>query len=438
MASDLITVDQEVQTGLHQLDETQLLLVAKKLDISSQDEEKVRGRGRRGVLRWVGRCLGREEVEDMEDGGLSILQGVLSIMEDLVESTSKKEEDIAPGTDEDGTTPKEERIPSPTQATSHDQVPLSVLATLMRRDFKVSGQIGEPGQKDKVSFTSLMRQLDAGKDKGYAERELVEGVIKAISPGMRLRSYLESKEKLTLSTLKEILEVHFREGDATALYKELSSASQGSTESCQDFVMRTLDLRQKIVQASRRVDASLRYDSELVQKMFLHSMSTGISNDNVRMEVRLLLQDPDVSDETLLKCVKDADDRENERRGKQKRVKVSQIKENDNDLTATIKQLQADLAALKANQEAPPSQQPPPRGPPRERGPGWGCMACRNAGMGPECRHCFHCGSSNHFLRGCRLRDRPQENLLGNAQGSPRRDRGWPQGPSPSRSPQDQ
>lgn len=247
----------------------------------------------------------------MEDGGLSILEGILSSIEELVGGT-KKEEPSTPQQDEDGPTPEKDAKP-PSPSTTPDQVTLSVLTNLMKRDFKISGPIGELGQRDRITYTSLMRQLDAGQAKGYTDRELVEAVIRAISPGMRLRSYLESSENLTLATVKDILEVHFKEGDATTLYKELSSASQGSNESCQEFVMRMLDFCQKILlAASKRVDAPLRYDSALVQKMFLHFLSTGIGNDSIRLEVRLLLQYPSVSDEALLKCIKDADGQEAE------------------------------------------------------------------------------------------------------------------------------
>ena len=60
--------------------------------------------------------------------------------------------------------------------------------------------------------------------------------------------------------------------------------------------------------------------------------------------------------EALLKCVKDADGQEAERRGKQKsKAKVNKVEENSCEFTDQIKQLQADLAALKAQKEAPPA-----------------------------------------------------------------------------------
>ena len=50
-----------------------------------------------------------------------------------------------------------------------------------RRDFKVSHQIG---QKEKLSFVSLIRQIENGLARGYQEAEIVEAVVKAISPGI--------------------------------------------------------------------------------------------------------------------------------------------------------------------------------------------------------------------------------------------------------------
>ena len=48
-----------------------------------------------------------------------------------------------------------------------------------RRDFKVSGVISGPGSKNKLSFRGLIRQINAGISKGYAEEEIVERVIRA-------------------------------------------------------------------------------------------------------------------------------------------------------------------------------------------------------------------------------------------------------------------
>ncbi len=113
------------------------------------------------------------------------------------------------------------------------------------REFKISGQIGEPGQKDKLTFSSLAHQIEHGLSRGFSELEVVDAVIRAIAPGMQLRSYLEGKTNLTLPTLRRILRAHFQERGATELYKQLTSEVQSSKETPQSFLVRCLDLRQR-------------------------------------------------------------------------------------------------------------------------------------------------------------------------------------------------
>lgn len=78
----------------------------------------------------------------------------------------------------------------------------------LRRQFKICGQIGESGQKDKLLYLSLVRQIEIGTEKGHAESEITEAVIRAVSPGLPLRDMLEIKRGLTLSGLFTILRGH--------------------------------------------------------------------------------------------------------------------------------------------------------------------------------------------------------------------------------------
>lgn len=61
----------------------------------------------------------------------------------------------------------------------------------IRRQFKICGQIGEKGQKNRLSYTNLMHQIDRGLSKGHSEAEVIEAVIKSICPSLRLRDMLE-------------------------------------------------------------------------------------------------------------------------------------------------------------------------------------------------------------------------------------------------------
>lgn len=129
---------------------------------------------------------------------------------------------------------------------------------------------------------------------------MVDAVIRAISPGLQLRSYLEGKPNMTLPTLRRILRSHFQEKSATELYKQLSSESQGNKETPQNFLMRVLDLRQKILFASQEAESGLKYDPALVQSMFLHTVLTGLQSDSIIVDIQPLRLDPKTTDEALL------------------------------------------------------------------------------------------------------------------------------------------
>lgn len=59
---------------------------------------------------------------------------------------------------------------------------------MWHKDFKIlgqildPGQIGEPGQKDRLTFSSLVRQSESGLNKGYSETDIIDAVICALTP----------------------------------------------------------------------------------------------------------------------------------------------------------------------------------------------------------------------------------------------------------------
>lgn len=67
-----------------------------------------------------------------------------------------------------------------------------------KKDFKILGSVSDGG----LSFVSLSRQIDAGVGKGYTDHDVIEGVLRAIAPGVKFRSYLEGRKDLTLSILR--------------------------------------------------------------------------------------------------------------------------------------------------------------------------------------------------------------------------------------------
>ena len=116
------------------------------------------------------------------------------------------------------------------------------IKNLRIRDFKISGAIGSPGQKDKLSFSSLVYQINTGLEQGYSTSDILSAVIKAINPGNALRSYLEGRGGITIKQLLKILRSHFKEKNATSLFTELATASQNENESAQEFIIRAMSL----------------------------------------------------------------------------------------------------------------------------------------------------------------------------------------------------
>ena len=139
-----------------------------------------------------------------------------------------------------------------------DSKPLSFQPSDFKRELKITGQIGEPGKKDKLSFVSLVRQIEGALQKGYKLQEVVDAVVRAINPGMRLRSYLEGLRDSTLPRLRRFLISHYQEKSATDLYRHLSTLVQEPQENPQSFLIRALDTRLKILFASQEVDTQLK------------------------------------------------------------------------------------------------------------------------------------------------------------------------------------
>ena len=88
---------------------------------------------------------------------------------------------------------------------------LSVLkkTSLLKKEFRVEGSIGEVGQKEKHTYVSLMHQINEAKAAGYDEDVIVNGVIRAMVPSLTIGNALETTTDLSLDRLLSFLEVLF-------------------------------------------------------------------------------------------------------------------------------------------------------------------------------------------------------------------------------------
>ena len=127
-------------------------------------------------------------------------------------------------------------------------MPNSALNFFRLKDLKIQGVISN--EKNRLSFTSLNRQIDSAIEKSYPEREIVDAGTNAISPQLHLKSYLEGMKNLSLQELRQILHSHYCEKSATEVYQELTNVAQEPNKTALNFLMRALKLRQHILLAS--------------------------------------------------------------------------------------------------------------------------------------------------------------------------------------------
>lgn len=339
----------------------------------------------------------------------------------------------------------------------------------LRREFRISGQIGEAGQREKLSYTSLMNQIETGQRKGHSETEIIEAVIRAVSPGLPLRDLLEIKRDLTLVTLKTILRGHFKVDSSSDLLHRLMTLSQDPKESAQNFLFRAIELREKLYKLGDE-DEGEKLSSDLIQRRFVRSLETGLISDAVKFQLKPYLYDHHVSDEVLIERVNEAANLEQERQQKLKKTVVqrpprindvqiegpsslsqsvfrgeaevqhaatdmadkvevtsknkkcqARCTEPNIDSNKQIEDLRAEIMEMKkvVLETVGASRQPQPgvfMNNPRQRP--LGCRSCQEAQRGESCSHCYRCGQEGHLSRGCR-----QRREQGNGRGLLGRDR---------------
>ena len=139
----------------------------------------------------------------------------------------------------------------------------------LRRELKLDGVIS--GGRDSLSYISLTRQLEAAQRRGYPEQEIMDAVIAAVSPELHLKGLLEASS-LNLEDMKKIILQYFNEPSPAELFTKLTQGTQETCESAADFVVRMMDLRQRIKHSSHGV----QYPESLIDQTFRHNVLTGL------------------------------------------------------------------------------------------------------------------------------------------------------------------
>ena len=277
-----------------------------------------------------------------------------------------------------------------------------------KRPLKIVGVIAVQDKDNKnngISYTNLSSQIADAKAT-YSEDEIVREVKKAISTQSPLRTYFDTQEKLKLKQMLEMLREYYQEKDSSELFTELSQLTQGTSEKSTEFLIRALELRQKLTSAAKAEGTA--YDDKLITNTFARSCRTGFQNSQVRTYMRpLFSKNPIDDDNTLLKELNIAMAECEETAMKLKNVTPRKVTINEattsqqvtetNTMADALKPLvesmilmQKELKEIKSNNNRKPTTY-------YKKFDGR-CKQCKEKNYS-NCSHCFKCGESNHMQR---------------------------------------
>ena len=57
---------------------------------------------------------------------------------------------------------------------------LNLRTSLLRKELKIKGQIGEANEKDKLTYVSLMHQIEEPQEAGHEQSEIVSSMVRAM------------------------------------------------------------------------------------------------------------------------------------------------------------------------------------------------------------------------------------------------------------------
>ena len=255
---------------------------------------------KRVILRLVVRHLTSDAVVTAPDEGAAIFLKLYKELGGELKKSAKSEPDMPPLEGE-----AEESVKDSVAAVSYHKL----------RQFKINGTIGDPGQKNCISYSSLCYQIKQGETQGYKDHEIYNGVIKAIEADNPFKEVLElASETYTKDAFMKTLKAHFEERDPNSVFNELRVASQGPKETAHKFVCRCVALKKKVLHMAAA--EKMNFDEVNLNNTFYRTIYTGLRNKEIRNELRQILRDASMSEEDLLVEVSLAAANEKERVGK--------------------------------------------------------------------------------------------------------------------------
>ena len=293
--------------------------------------------------------------------------------------------------------------------------------SMLVREFKISGQIGEPVHKEKLTYVSLIHQIDSGLERGYSDTFVMQ--LLKLFHLRSLRNYILTLPQRSLKKLRYILLVFFQEKAAADIFQSMVTAIQEPKETALQFLLHLLDAGNRVFFASKEERVEAEYITQLVKKSFLKAFESGLRDENLVTNLRPFLRTSGITGDELMKNVNELETKQQERKTKigvtseRSKTAKAQAASTENEmikLTAEIQQLKTQLADIVHHVKTTPRGNLPPRfasrscgrwqgghsGPPRYRRLA-GCQKCHSNGTPEQCTHCFQCRELGNFRLRC-------------------------------------
>ena len=243
-------VRSEVFAGVRMLSAAQLEECCEKLNLTVADNKKGI---RKALENIVMRHLSSETLEEKEDEGLSDFLMLNDHIKSLMDPSANTgvQPPSAEVKTEDGEMKTKVGEPSAALSSVTTKVELHKL-----REFKINGGT----VPDSVDFINLCNQMADGIDSGYTEKEVRNGVVRAMKPGTSLRRFFEGPlaRKMSGKEFRDSLRSYYEQEDSDSLQEQLRKAVQREDQKEKDFLLDIIDLRDKLEVTSQAEGCPIR------------------------------------------------------------------------------------------------------------------------------------------------------------------------------------
>ena len=243
---DVEEIQEEVERLLRKCSDVELPLIATHVKVT---EEEFRDKPRRDVLRSIQNAFDVIQEGEQKMSMFAELKSVLPTklhvsLENILNKIHEVKPEVEP-TDRVDDNDKKEDVLKILQGLGLSANLGSSPASMYRRQLKITGNIGD-SQKE-INYINLCSQINEAKAIGYKAEEIVAAVKKAILPGTGLRTYFDSQDTISLDNMLKFLRNYFQEKSPTELFNTLNSLCQGEDEEASTFLLRALEVRQKVI-----------------------------------------------------------------------------------------------------------------------------------------------------------------------------------------------